>query len=140
GLDAGFHPAWFEDVDLARRLHANGHVLRYWPAAPSRHAGGATVPRRGYGPFLWIYYRGLDRYLAKHHGRGWALAARGTLAMGLILRLALLPLRRPRPAAGRAEAARGLAGALAGAVSGWRRPVPLASGYPIRPASATATS
>ena len=122
GLDAGFYPAWFEDVDLARRLRADGAVLRYWPAARFRHHLGSTVPRLGYGPFLWIYSRNLLRYLEKHHGRGWAAAARASLVLGTVLRLLLLPLRRPRRANNRAEAARGLAALLVGTLSGWRWP------------------
>ncbi len=122
GFDESFHPAWFEDVDLARRLRDKGLVLRYWPRARFRHALGSTVPRLGYGPFLWIYYRNLTRYLAKHHGQAWALAARLLLLPGILIRLVLLPLRRPRRAASRAEAFRGLLAVLAGAVSGWHRP------------------
>ncbi|MBV8201575.1 MAG: glycosyltransferase, partial [Acidobacteria bacterium] len=45
GLDERFHPAWFEDVDLARRLRQAGRPLLYWPAARFRHALGSTVPR-----------------------------------------------------------------------------------------------
>jgi GT2 family glycosyltransferase len=116
GFDAGFYPAWFEDVDLARRLRQQGFVLRTWPAARFRHGLGGTVPRLGYGPFLWIYYRNLTRYLGKHHGAGWTLAAR----------IALLPLRRPRRAASRGEAARGLIAVLEGTLSGWRMPRRLA--------------
>jgi len=126
GLDERFHPAWFEDVDLARRLRQLGGVLLYWPAARFRHALGSTVPRLGYGPFLWIYYRNLERYLAKHHGATWALAARACLAAGLAIRLPLVPLRRPRRAASRRDAAAGLLLAIAGAVSGWRLPRRLA--------------
>ncbi|HEX3529826.1 MAG TPA: glycosyltransferase [Thermoanaerobaculia bacterium] len=122
GLDAGFYPAWFEDVDLARRLRSDGAVLRYWPAARFRHHLGSTVARLGYGPFLWIYYRNLTRYLEKHHGRAWALAARVALVLGVMVRLILLPLHRPRRAVSRGEAARGLMAVLGGAVSGWRRP------------------
>ncbi len=141
GLDAGFFPAWFEDVDLARRLAAAGLVLRYWPAARFRHRLGSTVPELGYGPFLWIYGRNLVRYLRKHHGRGWAGAGRAALALGLVLRLALLPLRRPRRAPTRAAAARGLAAALAGALSGWRRPAALAASAVLAaPAAAGATA
>jgi GT2 family glycosyltransferase len=128
GLDAGFHPAWFEDVDLALRLRASGAVLRYWPAARFRHHLGSTVPRLGYGPFLWFYYRNLTRYLAKHHGRGWAVAGRVFLVLGAGLRLLLLPLRRPRRASSRGEAACGLGAVLAGAVTGWRWPRALAAG------------
>jgi GT2 family glycosyltransferase len=130
GLDADFHPAWFEDVDLARRLHDAGAVLRYWPAARFRHRLGSTVPRLGYGPFLWIYYRNLTRYLRKHHGRGWAAAARGGVVLGALVRLLLLPLHRPQRAASRWEAARGLGLVMAGAFTGWRAPHPRPESHP----------
>ncbi|HEY0781440.1 MAG TPA: glycosyltransferase family 2 protein [Thermoanaerobaculia bacterium] len=122
GLDPAFHPAWFEDVDLGRRLRDAGLPLLYWPAARFLHHLGSTVPRLGYGPFLWIYYRNLTIYLRKHHGAAWAGAARAATVLGLLLRLLLVPLYRPRRAASRAAAARGLLLALAGAVSGWSRP------------------
>jgi GT2 family glycosyltransferase len=128
GFDTGFHPAWFEDVDLARRLREAGLQLLYWPAARFRHHLGSTVPRLGYGPFLWIYYRNLTRYLARHHGRGWAFAARLALIPGTLARLVLLPVRRPQRAASRGEAVRGLLAVLAGALSGWRLPRKLAEG------------
>lgn len=127
GLDPGFHPAWFEDVDLARRLGAAGLPILYWPAARVRHHLAGTVARLGYGPFLWIYYRNLVRYLGKHHGRGWASAARAALPLGMALRIAVLPLRKPRRAATRREALSGLLGVAAGALSGWRRPRRLAA-------------
>jgi GT2 family glycosyltransferase len=114
GFDAGFYPAWFEDVDLARRLRDRGLVLRYQPAARFRHRLGSTVPRLGYGPFLSIYYRNLIHYLAKHHGRVWAFAARAALVPGIALRLLALPLRRPRRARSRREALAGLLALLAG--------------------------
>jgi GT2 family glycosyltransferase len=122
GLDAGFHPAWFEDVDLAYRLRSAGAVLRYWPAARFRHHLGSTVPRLGYGPFLRIYYRNLTRYLEKHHGRGWAAAARVFVVLGALIRLFFLPLRRPARAVSRGEAFRGLLDVMAGALSRWREP------------------
>ncbi|HEV7785701.1 MAG TPA: glycosyltransferase [Thermoanaerobaculia bacterium] len=114
GFDASFYPAWFEDVDLARRLRDRGQTLRYWPAARFRHGLGSTVPRLGYGPFLSIYYRNLIRYLAKHHGRTWAFAARAALVPGIAIRLLALPLRRPRRARSRREALAGLLGLLTG--------------------------
>ena len=129
GMDPRFHPAWFEDVDLARRLDRAGLPVLYWPAARFRHALGSTVPRLGFPAFLWLYYRSLVRYLAKHHGRGWAAVARLLLPLGMGLRLALLPVRRPRRARSRREAARGLAGVAAGALSGWRRPGALARAW-----------
>lgn len=122
GFDEGFYPAWFEDVDLARRLARAGHRLIYEPAARFVHAGGGSVPALGYGPFLWLYYRHLTRYLGLHHGRGWAFAARLTLLLGMTLRLLLLPVRRPRRAATRRIAAAALLDVFRGAASGWRRP------------------
>ena len=130
GFDAGFHPAWFEDVDLARRLRDAGLTILYCPAARFRHRLGSTVPRLGYGPFLFIYYRNLTRYLAKHHGRGWALAARAVLIPGIALRLLALPFRRPNRASSRREALFGLFGVLVGALSGWTRPRRLAEAVP----------
>ena len=133
GLDPGFHPAWFEDVDLARRLRAAGLPVLYWPAAHVRHHLAGTVPRLGYGPFLWIYNRNLVRYLGKHHGRAWAAAARAALPLGMGLRIGLLPLRKPRRAATRREAARGLLGVAAGALTDWRRPRALAVEWSCHP-------
>ncbi len=122
GFDEGFQPAWFEDVDLAARLQQAGHILLYWPAAVFRHGLGSTVPRLGYGRFLWIYYRNLTRYLELHHGLLWSLAARVALVPGMAIRLLLLPLYRPRRATSRSEALRGLLMVLAGALTGWRLP------------------
>ena len=130
GLDATFHPAWFEDVDLGRRLAVAGDSVHYWPAATFRHGLGGSVAPLGYGPFLWCYYRNLCRYLEKHHGRRWAWAARLALLAGTAARALLLPLRRPRRAASRAAAAAGLFGAAVGAVTAWRRPRRLAAGAP----------
>ncbi len=123
GFDEGFYPAWFEDVDFAHRLRQAGDRLRYEPAARFAHTGGATVGGLGYGPFLWLYYRGLTRYLDKHHAGAWPRLARLTLTAGMLLRLALLPLRRPRRANRRGAAAAGLLAVVTGAWSGWRRPL-----------------
>jgi len=122
GLDEGFYPAWFEDVDLARRLRARGWVLRYLPEARFGHRLGSSVPSLGYGPFLWIYSKNLVRYLKKHHGAAWVAAAYLLLPVAVLARLLLLPVRRPRRAPTRGQAAAGLLGVVAGALSGWRRP------------------
>ena len=134
GMDTAFFPAWFEDVDLARRLRDRGARLLYWPSAEFVHGLGSSVPRLGYGPFLWIYNRNLARYLVRHHGAFTAALAGPLIATGALLRLLLLPLRRPKRAATRAEAARALLSTAAGALSGWRRPRALAEG-PRRPAT-----
>ena len=119
-MDERFWPAWFEDVDLARRLADRGEKVLYWPEAVFRHGLGASVPRLGYGTFLAAYYRNLDRYARKHHGRGVALLLRGVLAAAALLRIGLLPLRRPRRARGRGEAFSGLWRLVVAAATGWR--------------------
>jgi GT2 family glycosyltransferase len=120
GLDPRFHPAWFEDVDLARRLRDGGARLLYWPAARFRHGLGATLPALGYGRFLEHYDRNLLRYLRRHHGAVWAGTARALLVPAALLRLVALPLRRPRRAASRREAATALLALARGAATGWR--------------------
>ena len=119
GFDEAYFPAWFEDVDLARRLAARGAVVRYAPAAVFDHRGGGSVPALGYGGFLTAYDRNLARYLRRHHGRGWELAFRALAPVGALARLALLPLRRPRRARSRGEAAAALWSVARGAVAGW---------------------
>ncbi len=140
GLDPRFQPAWFEDVDLAQRLRGAGLPILYWPEARFRHGLGGTVARLGYGRFLWIYHRNLERYVAKHHGTGWALVSRCSLALGLALRLPLILVRRPRRAASRREGAAGLLLALRGALSGWRLPRGLADASRPLPQGASPTA
>lgn len=120
GFDAGYFPAWFEDVDLARRLAEGGHRLFYRPEAVVRHRQGSSVATLGYRAFLTAYDRNLCRYLEKHHGRLWALAFRLLVVPAALLRLLLLPLRRPARAASRSEAAGALLAVAGGSLSGWR--------------------
>jgi GT2 family glycosyltransferase len=129
GFDEGFFPAWFEDVDLAKRMHEKSHFAAYLPASRFRHAAGSSLPALGYGPFLFVYYRHLCRYLRKHHGRGAALLARFLLPISMTLRLLLLPLRKPNRAKTRGEAAAGLAAVAIGALTGFRYPRVLADRF-----------
>ena len=122
GFDERFFPAWFEDVDLAKRLADAGEILRYVPSARFVHATGGSVPALGYGPFLWIYYRNLEIYLRRHHGDGWIWLTRLTLPFAMTVRLLALPLRRPRRAKSVKGAVLGLLSVLFGCLSGWRRP------------------
>lgn len=134
GFDTRYYPAWFEDVDLARRFADRGAVLRFAPGVRFVHRGGASVPRLGYGPFLWIYYRHLARYLARHHGPAWARLARLSLIAGMVARMAALPMRRPRQAPSRRAALRALADVVTGALTDWSKPARLRDAYrPERP-------
>ena len=119
GFDERFHPAWFEDVDLARRARALGLSFVYWPQAVFQHRLGGSVPTLGYGPFLAVYFRNLARYLHKHHGPLAVTALRLLLPFGLGARLVLLPVRRPRHAVSRRAAAKALLQGIAAALRGW---------------------
>jgi len=119
GFDAGFTPAWFEDVDLCARVLESGRRIRYVPEGRARHVGGVTMQALFYRDFRPVYVRNLFRYLARHASPGARAAARAATLLGAILRLALLPFVRPdhpRPDAARAHArvVRGLLG------FGWR--------------------
>lgn len=110
GFAEEFIPAWFEDVDLCARLAPLGKI-RYWPAARFRHRGGVSSQSLGYERFLPIYYRNALRYRRRHYGWLSRTAHRVLLVKGLLLRLAVLPLRRddPRP---KGESARAYLAAL----------------------------
>ena len=124
GFDERFFPAWFEDVDLARRLADRAQPLLYLPTALFRHRQGSSVAELGYGAFLTAYDRNLCRYLEKHHGRGWALAFRAIAGPAALARLLLVPLRRPARAASRGQAAHALIQVARGSLSGWSTPAP----------------
>jgi N-acetylglucosaminyl-diphospho-decaprenol L-rhamnosyltransferase len=100
GFDEAFVPAWFEDVDLCKRLSAEGPIL-YWPASRFRHTGGVSSRRLGYALFLPVYYRNAIRYRTRHYSLPARIAYRALLVSGMLLRLAGTPFRKraARPAA-----------------------------------------
>jgi N-acetylglucosaminyl-diphospho-decaprenol L-rhamnosyltransferase len=83
GLDERFHPAWFEDVDFCRRLHATGARIRYEPAATFAHRGGIARDTLGPQAFSRTFYRNLLRYVRKHHGIASELVVRAAMAAGM---------------------------------------------------------
>jgi GT2 family glycosyltransferase len=66
GLDEGFWPLWFEDVDFCRRILDRGFRLSYIPEAVARHIGGQSVPHLTVEMRRIYWYRGILRYSAKH--------------------------------------------------------------------------
>lgn len=68
GLDEGFWPLWFEDVDFCRRILDRGFRLWYTPGASARHSGGHSVPHLTMEMRRIFWYRGILRYSAKHFG------------------------------------------------------------------------
>ncbi len=68
GLDAGFWPVWFEDVDFFRRATKAGYRVRYIPGVAARHTGGTSVGRAPAGSRVAWWYGNLLRYSFKHFG------------------------------------------------------------------------
>ena len=66
GLDEGFFPLWFEDVDFCGRIRERGFSLYYVPEAVAKHTGGHSIPQLALEMRLIYWYRSLLRYSAKH--------------------------------------------------------------------------
>jgi GT2 family glycosyltransferase len=130
GFDEGYFPAWWEDVDLARRLQSAGLALRYLPGAVIRHRLGGSVDELGYRAFLLAYDRNLLRYLRKHHGGFWAAAFRVAACAGAIARILLLPVRKPARAASRRQAMGALFDVALGSLDGWKSAASAPGGVP----------
>lgn len=76
---------WYEDVDFMRRLSAIGPAL-YVPAAPFRHAGGATARRLSPAEGLKSRLDGILQYSQTHLTRGGQAAVAITVAFVGLLR------------------------------------------------------
>ena len=58
---------WFEDVDLARRLHVVGEIL-FVPDAAFPHVGGASARRLSHAEVVTRHYHGALLYAQRHLG------------------------------------------------------------------------
>ena len=87
GMDERFHPAWFEDVDLCRRLRDSGERLVLVPEARFVHAGGSSLSVLGLGAFQSIWYRNLMKYITKWSGPGEREIVRLMVIAGILLRM-----------------------------------------------------
>lgn len=98
GFDERFRPAYWEDVDLCRRLADHGSIV-YWPAARVEHVGGVAAGKLGSRRFRRMYYANAIRYRHQHYSRAGAAAYRGLLALGMSMRALFTMLtHRPGPA------------------------------------------
>lgn len=104
GFDETFTPAWFEDVDLCARLRREGRIV-FLPTSRFLHTGGLAARVLGYDRFLPVYYHNARRYWRKHHGVLGAALFRVLVALGMVLRVCVLPFRARVPRS-RREAAR----------------------------------
>lgn len=65
GLDRGFFPGYFEDVDLCWRAQALGMECRYVPQARLRHCESSSSGKES-GRFYYYYHRNRLRFACKH--------------------------------------------------------------------------
>jgi N-acetylglucosaminyl-diphospho-decaprenol L-rhamnosyltransferase len=105
GFDESFYPAWFEDVDLCRRIYDLGGTVVFEPRACFIHYGGASLERLEPAEFLYAFHRNQARYFRKHHGVDAARRVETLAVAGIRLR-AVLSVFRPRTAAAYWKAAR----------------------------------
>ena len=73
-----------EELDLCRRLRANGWEVRYEPAAVIHHAGGRSSSQNDYLRNV-RFHDSKATYVAKHHGRPLELVFRLCIALSLTL-------------------------------------------------------
>ncbi|HEY8535781.1 MAG TPA: glycosyltransferase family 2 protein [Vicinamibacterales bacterium] len=88
GMDEQFTPAWFEEVDFCRRLLTAGWTIFFIPRAPFRHLGGVSMREFDRVAVQTLYYRNLERYMAKHHGLLARPVTRSLVVTGMALRTA----------------------------------------------------
>ena len=86
GLDEAFYPAWWEDVDLCRRLRDAGYRLRFAPRAIARHIGGHSFRNLSLRERLEAWYGGMLRYAEKHYPQRTYRRVRLGVLAGLALR------------------------------------------------------
>jgi GT2 family glycosyltransferase len=74
GFDEGFF-LWYEDVDLARRLHDAGHRNLIAGSARVGHAGAEAFVQIDRRAQQAIRLRSVERYIRLHHSRAMPIAA-----------------------------------------------------------------
>lgn len=87
GLDEGFHPVWFEDVDFCKRLHSAGYSIQYVPEARARHAGGHSVRKISFGCRQVYWYASLLKYASKHFTRLQNIGVSACVMLGAVPRV-----------------------------------------------------
>ncbi|MCB1018527.1 MAG: glycosyltransferase family 2 protein [Bryobacterales bacterium] len=86
GMDEGFYPLWFEDVDFCRRMIDAGFQVRYEPEPRAIHAGGHSLRSLSARARHLAWYRNLLRFSRKHYSRSADWAVRAATFAGLAMR------------------------------------------------------
>lgn len=116
GMDERFFPAWFEDVDLCRRILEAGWTIFFVPKANFRHVGGSSVGALGVARVKRLYYQNLERYMAKHHGLVGRALTRSLIVAGMALRVSGSAM------VGNGDGVRTYGGVMKAAMRGWKEP------------------
>ena len=87
GLDEGFFPLWFEDVDFCKRMRDTGLRILYEPSAIARHKGAHSIGAIGFGTKTEYWYRSLLRYSIKHFNPDGRVAVSLSVIVGASARL-----------------------------------------------------
>ncbi|TNE46537.1 MAG: glycosyltransferase family 2 protein [Deltaproteobacteria bacterium] len=86
GFDESFWPAWFEDVDFAKRCVEAGYVCAILGSASAQHEGGYSVSKLPAGRFVEIWYENMRLYWEKHGSPSERTLLRLGLSPALLLR------------------------------------------------------
>ena len=86
GLDEGFFPVWFEDVDFLKRLADLGWHARFTPLFRAQHAGGHSFIQMEWGQRQLYWYGSLLRYAVRHFRKPSCFGIGGSVVLGLVPR------------------------------------------------------
>lgn len=86
GFDEHFYPAWFEDVDLCRRLKSQNQKIFFRASAIVLHVGGSSVNAMPAGRSTEFFFLNMLRYSRKHFGSIATLLLRAALVFGGLTR------------------------------------------------------
>jgi GT2 family glycosyltransferase len=86
-FDERFFPAWFEDVDLCRRIKQGGWRIMYHPGAEFIHVGSHSLDNLSVSDFLLSYYRNMTRYFKKNQGLMVSCIVRILIIFGMVARI-----------------------------------------------------
>jgi len=87
GMDAGFFPVWFEDVDFCARLRESEAKTVYCPAARFQHSGAHSVGQLAFRDKQMFWYRNMLRYAHKHFPAAQVAMLRAGIVVGMGLRI-----------------------------------------------------
>ena len=87
GMDPGFYPVWFEDVDLCKRLLDHGASIVYCPSARFHHSGAHSVGQLEFRDRQIFWYQNMARYARKHFSAVKVAILRIAIFKGMGLRI-----------------------------------------------------